>query len=479
MDDRVLMSGERVLLTTPDVVVKSVPYEAVLTNRRVILTDMKNDANPKRELPLESVRRAEAGENAIRDPTLTLSIASGNETRQMIMTFPQRTGATRKRERDEWMGRFSELAASSGARSARDVIAAPGSEQRKRIIEYTAQPENELVQPSDQERGRDSAPGESGYGKRGSLREPAPEEEPTESLFCSRCGNRLPPGSLFCSRCGTKTALPRQGPVPGQPGRENFDLPDRNRAAGTAGRPENFREPEYSTGRIGPHHREGHGLLSWLFPKKKPRQHRQSAHPASPSPPPARRLPSGSTARILKTVAIIAVIIVVIAVVGYTAMNFISTLGSKNAGSSGTDGGSAAAPTTASTLAYSAISTVTVVHTTAPVTIPAQGISLHVSYLGAWSGTYTVNGETQTLKRSGEYVTTLEDAAGTVSATFKKLDASAHELDVEFYKDGVLLKSGLTKDPNGAVTVSADTGIVATATPTPTPTKTPTVKTTT
>jgi hypothetical protein len=79
-----LYSDERVVLQAQNVKVKSVVFEVVLTTRRLVLIDTKKNSIPPQEINLATLKDVELGENAIRDPTITISIItiSGN-TRQM------------------------------------------------------------------------------------------------------------------------------------------------------------------------------------------------------------------------------------------------------------------------------------------------------------------------------------------------------------------------------------------------------------
>ena len=472
MDDLGLKRDEHVLLTTPDVVVKSVPFEAILTDLRIFLVDRKDNLLPTREIFLDSVRHVEHGENAIRDPILTLWVSANNETRQMILTFPQRTGAVRKRDRDEWATRLRNLTASPVQDIIKKVVPSYGKEPKKKIIEHPASgpaPGPATQAPPEEIKFREDLPA----GRTADSAGVSPTDREGEPLpygtFCSKCGNRLSPGSLFCNRCGAKTVVGKAA-APVQEERHD-EAPASPKASGP------YHEPPYSTGRIGPH-RERRGFFSNLFPKKKPRQHVAPVHPPARSGPPAGRSFSGPSKKTLKMVGIVVAAILVIALVGYAALNVLPGIipGTGGTHGSSTQGGSTT-PTPVSTLQYNAISTVTVVHTQTPITIPSEGVSLYINYLGSWGGTYTVNNQTQSLKRSGEYVTTLEDASGTVEASFKKNDGSSHDLVVKIYKDGAELVSKTTTEPNGQVSVSADTGIApvtATPTATKTATKTPT-----
>jgi len=79
-----------------------------------------------------------------------------------------------------------------------------------------------------------------------------------------------------------------------------------------------------------------------------------------------------------------------------------------------------------------------------------------VDYIGSYSGSYTSDGETTTIKNSGTRVYEISDATGTVTATVQKGDNTAtHALTVSIYKDGTLLTSDSTSEAYGSVTVSA------------------------
>ena len=99
-----LYNDESVLLNALNVKVKSVTFEAVLTTKRLILVDSKKHLIAPQEILLATLRNVESGENAIRDPTITLSlITNSGATRQMILTFFKASGGDRRRECDEWI----------------------------------------------------------------------------------------------------------------------------------------------------------------------------------------------------------------------------------------------------------------------------------------------------------------------------------------------------------------------------------------
>lgn len=94
--------------------------------------------------------------------------------------------------------------------------------------------------------------------------------------------------------------------------------------------------------------------------------------------------------------------------------------------------------------------------TQTPVTIPEEGVSVRVSYLGGFAGTYGMEGNMTTMRNSGDRVFVVEDATGTVSATFHKEDSSTrHEIMVEIYKDGKVQQVAKNSSSYGEVSVTS------------------------
>ena len=224
MGDPELRSDEFVILRTPGIYVKSIPFEGILTNKRILLIDTVTNLLPQREIPLVTLKNIEAGENAIRDQILTLTVLSrSGETRQMILTFSRKAGGTRIRERDEWLRVLKENTSSSFEQVIRKVV--PGFEQSSKKPERTPSPriavisspmdknltgamkttgKKELERPALIKTNTESSPPPS---------PPAPAKDhagtsPGFGMYCSRCGNRVPEGSGFCNRCGSRIAIP-------------------------------------------------------------------------------------------------------------------------------------------------------------------------------------------------------------------------------------------------------------------------------
>jgi hypothetical protein len=97
----------------------------------------------------------------------------------------------------------------------------------------------------------------------------------------------------------------------------------------------------------------------------------------------------------------------------------------------------------------------TVKPTATPLLVSDRGVSVKVSYLGGFSGNYGVAGSLVKVQDSGDRAYVVDNPTGTVTATIHKDDSSAkHELTVEIWKDGKVVKSGKTSLPNGEVSIS-------------------------
>jgi len=212
-----LKSDESILLATQNVVVKSVPFEAILTNERLILVNSRDTLMPPQYLPLAAIQNLDTGENAIRDPTITLSVGTETgSTRQMVLTFSRQVGGERKRECDEWVKILREKITSYRERSIHAVAPAFEPEPASQTVQavpphagiasgHSAKKKIEIARPMKKIIETVNVP-----------QKPVETSSLPQGSFCSRCGSRVPPDSLFCNRCGTRveTAANRPGPVP-------------------------------------------------------------------------------------------------------------------------------------------------------------------------------------------------------------------------------------------------------------------------
>jgi len=95
-----------------------------------------------------------------------------------------------------------------------------------------------------------------------------------------------------------------------------------------------------------------------------------------------------------------------------------------------------------------------VVPTPTEVTVPATGVWVRVNYLGAWTGTYGKAGSIVKVADSGLRQYQIENPTGSIQASFRKDDSTSHDLTVEIYRNGAVIKRGNTTLPRGTVDIS-------------------------
>jgi 3D (Asp-Asp-Asp) domain-containing protein len=150
---------------------------------------------------------------------------------------------------------------------------------------------------------------------------------------------------------------------------------------------------------------------------------------------------------------IIAAVVGVIAVILIALFFFTGGGSSSPAGSSGQPSATSTNPSSQQTSVVGVAPSV--IKTQAPVTVPQDGVYVRVSYIGGFSGTYGMVGNMTTVGNSGDRVFVVENATGTVSATFHKEDSSAkHEIVVEIYKDGTSQQTARNSSAYGEASVT-------------------------
>lgn len=513
MGDPELRSDEKVLVRTPGVYVKSIPFEGILTNKRIILIDRAKNLLPPKEIPLVTIKEAEPGENAIRDQIVTLSVmAKTGETRQMILTFSRQAGGNRIKERDAWVKIIRENASSSFDQVIRNVL--PRPEAAPRRTEPAAGPRYEadhspLQQPAVPS-GYNRLAG-TGMDDLSPVRRvvttgpaapvpPAPAARqpeapaPGPSTVCLRCGNRVPAESVFCNRCGAPVGqvppvpapvqTPVTPPVTRTPAARPIDeeiqsiepLIERSteRVPAEALRSAPVQPPQKqshswydeeepapaSPPEIPPpeERHEGTGYTPALFTAKSP----DAAGAVLPdttsgtgdtSPPP--KPPTGrSFIPGKQTILTAAAAVIVILLVAAGAFFVLPILG----GLTGPGDTGNVSPTPTSSSAEVLKPGTVVVKETIPPSIPFKGVYVHINYLGGFKGSYGIPDMLTTVPgNSGDRVWEVENATNSsVTATFEKLDGSGHPILVEIYSDGRLLTSGNTTVGHGSVSLSVD-----------------------
>jgi hypothetical protein len=501
MGDPELRNDEKVLLRTPGVYVKSIPFEGILTNKRVILVDRAKNLLPPKEIPLATVQDVETGENAIRDQILTLSVMGRTgEIRQMILTFSRQEGGNRIRERDEWARLIQANIGSSFDNVIRKVI--PGSDGTPKKAEPSPSQRISITNTQFQPAPNQSAP------------VPAVREfeatSPGQTIFCTRCGNKVPLDSAFCNRCGSPVIAPGTSresvsPTPApQPGVPAATLPspslrpiDRDiqtiepliersmekipadplrkpipdipihqslswdEETGPVSVPVPVAPPKEATpspvrkGELP----ENKGFLPRLFSPKVRSQESPATVPVGVPPipgKPRRSIGFSPSRNMLLGIGAIVIILVIVAI----GMVFVYPI--LASGSSSVTSVTSVSPTPIPTSSTIKPSGTIIPPTMSAVEIPPTGVWVHVYYLGGFKGSYGKVGALTTVPgNSLDYLREVENVNGTVTATFEKTDGSSHELLVEIYKNGALLTKGTTTIGHGSValSVNTDTGV--------------------
>lgn len=508
MGDPEIRNDEKVLLRTPGVYVKSIPFEGILTNKRVILVDRAKNLLPPKEIPFATIKNVESGENAIRDQILTLSVmAKTGDTRQMILTFSRQEGGKRIKERDEWARIIRENTGSSFDNVIRRVMpgnepqapAAPPAPSRIRVVT----PIQPATEPAPSAPVRSEPAGIHPIKKiieAGTIAPPPaspslPRYEataPSQYAFCSRCGNKVPRDSAFCNRCGSGIVAPSEAVTPAQQPAAAVVAPSQR----PLDRDITTIEPliERSTVRIpaDPLRKPIPDVpiqqsLAWdddessspepvAAPARIPEEPKDAPplfSPAAPAPaasgpaaaPPVPKKPSRSFAftpnrNMLLGIGAVVLILVIVAVGALFVLPMLSS-----GGFSLPSGPGDASPTPASSSTTLTMGTIQIRETPAPV-IPVTGVQVHVQYLGGFKGSYGMpDALTSVPGNSGDRVWEVENANGTVIAEFEKLDGSNHELLVEIFKDGSVLTRDTTTIGHGSVKLSADVSSGVAATP--------------
>ncbi len=505
MGDPELRSDESVLLRTQGIFVKSIPFEGILTNKRIILVDRVTNLLPQKEIPLVTLKDFQAGENAIRDQIITLSVlAKTGETRQMILTFSRQTGGNRIRERDDWMRVLKENTSSSFEQVIRKVMPGIGQSPKKTIraapprIEIISSPVSHNVPAAEKaevkKEGEDIAPISKilKTSPAPSSSSPAVKEfgasPPMLGTYCSRCGNRVPDGSKFCNRCGSQIVVPG-----------NLEEPTTPKTTVTE-----LAVEEYAARNIQPVNKESPSIEPLIKPSlasvpsdslrevpqqpETPQEHisidtssesissmsgsdfpgtddkpepgrsviidSQYSEPIPPSKPSGPKKPWKGFIFKPSKKAVLGIIVVIIIVAVVLGAFFIYPMISKGGGNTPKNG---TAPTTVPTTQKP--SGTFVLPTEKPVGIvPPDGISVHINYLGGWKGSYGMPSALKNVTNSGDRFYLVENATGTIQASIEKLDGSTkHTLIAEIFENGKLLTSGNTSAGFGKITLSVNT----------------------
>jgi hypothetical protein len=98
-----LNNNESIILSTHNVVINTIPAEAILTNQRLILVDARHTQLRPQDIPFAAIETVTIGDNSAMDPVLSISVVTPDDIRhQLGIVFTQSPKTRRVGERDEW-----------------------------------------------------------------------------------------------------------------------------------------------------------------------------------------------------------------------------------------------------------------------------------------------------------------------------------------------------------------------------------------
>lgn len=511
MGDPDLRSDETIIVRTPEVYVKSIPFEGIITNKRIVLVDRSKNTLPLKEIPLATIKDIDGGENAIRDPIVTITVITrSGDTRQMVFTFKRASGGNRSKERDEWVKRLKENVSSSFEQVIHKGI--PVSDQPQKPLRSAPSPRIVVHDTTGQRAPPRTVPKKDEHTihpvkkiienvPSATARLAPVSNVPPQGFgtFCSRCGNKVPEDSGFCNRCGsaiippgsmvpqtpvteykTETRRPIESEIrtyeplieripatlPPEPVQQVIvAIPEQNveeRPAPSVinNPPEPVAPPRQPESKVAAPQKEPvkKRLLPRLFSSKElsPTPLIPASMPATVTPPPQKprraiRMPGK---KVFMAIGVIILLIVIIVAGVVFVYPMISGSESQEPGSSTVVPATTSTPATSSNVVSSG--TIVPLETTA-IGTPMTGVYAHISYIGSWNASYGMSAALQSSSDSGDRFFEIENATGPVEVIAEKRDSSTrHELVVELYKNGVILSSGKTSAGFGNVTISAD-----------------------
>jgi hypothetical protein len=485
---------ESIILEAKNVKYKSISFDARLTNRRIILIDSRKNIIPPQEILLATIWQVDAGENAIRDHLLSLTILNNaGDKDQIILTFPRLAGAERRRECNDWAKKLQSLIhpstpeiehvdqIGSGSREKQEAASPgrgemPGRRPVKKKIEI-ARPLNKIVEP-----------------------EPVSPVETSSlpsGIFCSRCGNRVPRESTFCNHCGTPMKLPSEDVSASYPDVPLVQVPvppQAGSAAGNQNRPieqiihsiepliedsvprtqptplvkkrspqiiseQVVSEPAAETSPAGVAASASPAVIWPVLPNTdSPLAPIQIPAPDQPpsSPPP---VPSSPVSKLPGNLSIVLLVIVILAFIAGLVIVANLTPGQTTPGTNATTPVKTI-PVIHATPKPTVLPTIVTTTTLPPgptqVPIPSAGVYVRVIYPGTFTGVIGTPGNQFNVNDSGDQLYTISTTDGIVAVSVQKKDGSADKITAEIFKNGVMVKSSSTTTPKGTLEIQFD-----------------------
>jgi hypothetical protein len=190
-----------------------------------------------------------------------------------------------------------------------------------------------------------------------------------------------------------------------------------------------------------------------MVPAKEP----EAAEPEIPPPPPAP-VPEGGKPNYrmitLIGIAIIAIIIGIVLLPGLT---------SSPAGGTGSNlttpvitMAATPSPATIPKTPVTPVITTPVTPSQVTVLIPQNGVWVRVTYPGTYTGSIGMPNDLHASTDSGDRFYQISTTNGTVAVSLMKTDGSSDKLNVEIYKNGILVKQASTIAPKGILEFQFD-----------------------
>jgi len=516
-----LRPGEELVKTSPGVNVKNVSFDAFLTSKRIIFVKKTDSLQEKKELvfPLNLVRDFQPSSDESGTPDIRFSIEKpSGEVGDLIMKFIQ-TGDYRYSERDDWIEDLKSLSrgvvprhAAGGQTGGQESFpgemppAPPSPPAYNRDGDlFSSGPGETRVPPSTgfhqpppapPAAAPPSPPAEERYSMpQGFPQAPeAPQPVPgagQQTQFCRFCGAKVISGSAFCPSCGGKLeqqpgvnrqpfsqAPPQSPPAGHQPfsppppvhqGGENRGFvspppPPSHPAGGTRPRHEGGMsladDRAYARGPAGQMSPKGQKAMMKEQAKADKARMKEQERAEKEQRKAMKRAqkggyggyddPYGYRESRMPEPRILIMIIAVIAVIAVVGFAF----------SNGMIGGGSGTTTPASSSGTQSSSTTTTTNEPGTTTTSASygNWFFEVLYSGDWSGTYTYNGQTQSISGFGyQKSPNMVDPSGTISISIQKDDdASGKIMEVTLYDSKSKPVESVTSSTEAGETVTVD-----------------------
>lgn len=444
MDNLNLGSDESVIYTTQELIINGVAFEAVLTDSRLIIVD-HDSGIPRESLPYTGIDLAIAGTNRLREPVIQLTVSSPDgDTREIELIFIHHAAHRHFLNRDKCMAVIRDQGVPARLDPYRDTS---HSINRKESMNAGTL---ELDQPS----GRPTVPDLAAYGIVQGSKQTLPEEPQPTSPFVTIIAViiiaaivigalTMPiPGpdetataaslSIEKSSLGvtpTPTPVAATTPVP----TATTEIP----RTGGGDVPENGIYAKITCP----------GAYSGYFAAAGWRMDVKS---------------SGNQVYLLPVQNTVIDVFIEksegsadsLDVVIYSAGAPVAqqeTTAPRGLVEMHVPVGSMSAETTAAQEAIAALPA----PATGPVqyAIPATGVWVHVAYAGNYTGTLASNGQQRAIDASGDQIYQMVMKNGAIDGVLEKSDGSTTPLEVEVYKDGILIDLANTTTPLGIVEI--------------------------